>query len=206
MQGGVGLECQPLVESEEFDIAGFTGSEENEGPSLPSHAGSSPTTMDKGTVNMWKMNTSVRCTCGTSALFITDLEEDGGSNCSTQSTAGKSIPRAITSVHIRTPLHTKNINHILIGYKLHYTPVHGSKAIKDSLSLTMHTAMKREHHQFRAKAGNTYAHAHAHTHTQTLTVYTLYSTKDTALTVRSRTRSSSQKHMWQRTQAASGSE
>ena len=52
-------------------------------------------------------------------LQITDLEEDGGSNCSTQSTAGKSTPRAITSVHIRTPLHRKS--YTVIGHII-YTP------------------------------------------------------------------------------------
>ena len=106
MEGGVGLEYQPHVESEEFDIAGFTRSEENEGPSLPSHTGSAPTTMNKGTVcGKWTPVPCVHMAC----QQITDLEEDGGSNCSTQSTAGMSIPRDITSVHIRTPLHTKNV-------------------------------------------------------------------------------------------------
>ena len=36
---------------------------------------------------------------------LTHRADEGGSNCITQSTEGKSTPRAITSVHINTPLH-----------------------------------------------------------------------------------------------------
>ena len=65
MEGGVGLKHQPLIESEEFDIAGFTGSEENEGPPLLSHAGSTPTTMNKGTVH----GTTAKCVRSMSANY-----------------------------------------------------------------------------------------------------------------------------------------
>lgn len=83
---------------------------------LLAHASCTAAAVDKETKKWKEMGACVEKREG--EIECANLEDDGGSNCITQFTAGKSTPLAITSVDINTPLEW--------GTKLHSVQVEAS--------------------------------------------------------------------------------